>query len=141
MYGLITFKMAKRDYKSFLKESYFKLSREVQIFLQSRDVEEEEEEDWRPFIICVSKDSFKRKASFDLLRWLSHKYGFGTYIHFIDGFLSKQTYEESRKVMHRLLAQNEGLKSKSLYRYNYQSILYICNSSGNTVIRSKWEGE
>ena len=87
------------------------MSRQFQIFIQKKDTGADSPE-WRPFIICVSKDSFKRQSAYDLLRWLSHKYGFGTYIHFIDGFLSKETYQESKKVMKRLLTFNEGVKSK-----------------------------
>jgi len=102
----------KRGIQKLFKGVLFQLSRQFQIFLQKRDTDTAEEEDWRPFIICVSKDSFKRQSAFNLLRWLSHKYGFGTYIHFIDGFLSKETYEESREVMKRLLTLNEGLSSK-----------------------------
>lgn len=101
----------KKGLQKLFKGVLFQLSRQFQIFLQKRDTDAIEEE-WRPFIISVSKDSFKRQSAFNLLRWLSHKYGFGTYIHFIDGFLSKETYEESQKVMDRLLRQNEGLKSK-----------------------------
>jgi amino acid transporter len=101
----------KKGLQKLFKGVLFQLSRQFQVFLQKRDTDEEEQE-WRPFIICVSKDSFKRQSAFNLLRWLSHKYGFGTYIHFIDGFLSKDTFVESREVMKRLLSQNEGLNSK-----------------------------
>jgi amino acid transporter len=101
----------KKGLQKLFKGVLFQLSRQFQIFLQKRDTDDVEAE-WRPFIISVSKDSFKRQSAFNLLRWLSHKYGFGTYIHFIDGFLSKETYEESQDVMDRLLKQNEGLKSK-----------------------------
>ncbi len=101
----------KKGLQKLFKGVLFQLSRQFQIFLQKRDTDEAVAE-WRPFIISVSKDSFKRQSAFNLLRWLSHKYGFGTYIHFIDGFLSKETYEESQNVMDRLLKQNEGLKSK-----------------------------
>lgn len=100
----------KKGIQKLFKGVLFQLSRQFQVFLQKKDTDEEQE--WRPFIISVSKDSFKRQSAFDLLRWLSHKYGFGTYIHFIDGFLSKETYLESQNVMKRLLAQNENLKSK-----------------------------
>ncbi|MCO6499230.1 MAG: amino acid permease [Vicingus serpentipes] len=102
----------KKGIQKLFKGVLFQLSRQFQLFLQKRDTEATEGEDWRPFIICVSKDSFKRQSAFNLLRWLSHKYGFGTYIHFIDGFLSKETFVESRNVMKRLLTLNEGLSSK-----------------------------
>jgi len=101
----------KKGIQKLFKGVLFQLSRQFQIFIQKKDTEIEAE-DWRPFIICVSKDSFKRKSAYDLLRWLSHKYGFGTYIHFIDGFLTKETYLESQKVMKRLINMNEGIKSK-----------------------------
>ena len=53
----------------------FQMSRQLQIFLQKKD-EETEMESWRPFVICVTEDSFKSQDSFDLVRWISHKYGF-----------------------------------------------------------------
>lgn len=101
----------KKGIQKLFKGVLFQLSRQFQIFIQKKDTGADSPE-WRPFIICVSKDSFKRQSAYDLLRWLSHKYGFGTYIHFIDGFLSKETYQESKKVMKRLLTFNEGVKSK-----------------------------
>lgn len=103
----------RKGLQKLFKGVLFQLSRQFQLFIQKRDTDSmDKDEEWRPFIICVSKDSFKRNSAFNLLRWLSHKYGFGTYIHFIDGFLSKETYEQSQEVMQKLLAQNEGVKSK-----------------------------
>ncbi|MBK3517290.1 APC family permease [Carboxylicivirga marina] len=89
----------------------FQLSRQIQIFVQ-RANKDEKETHWRPFAICVSEDSFKRQAAFDLLRWVCYKHGFGTYIHFIKGFLNKDTHEESQNVLKRLINQSEGSKSR-----------------------------
>ena len=80
----------------------FQLSRQLQIFVQRAD-KESPEDNWRPFIICISQDTFKRRAAFDLLRWISFKYGFGTYIHYIEGYLSKQTNKESKEILDRLI--------------------------------------
>jgi solute carrier family 12 sodium/potassium/chloride transporter 2 len=80
----------------------FQLSRQLQIFVQRAD-KEDPNTSWRPFIICVSSNSFKRMSAFDLLRWISYKYGFGTYIHYIKGYLSKQTSQESKEVLERLI--------------------------------------
>jgi solute carrier family 12 sodium/potassium/chloride transporter 2 len=80
----------------------FQLSRQLQIFVQRAD-KEDPNTSWRPFIICVSSNSFKRMSAFDLLRWISYKYGFGTYIHYIEGYLSKQTSQESKEVLERLI--------------------------------------
>jgi len=89
----------------------FQLSRQLQVFMQ-RAEKEDKEEHWRPFIMCISKDSFKRRSAFDMIRWISHKYGFGTYIHFIEGMLTKETNKESQEVLGRLMNLSHGAKSK-----------------------------
>lgn len=86
------------------------LSRQLQVFLQK--VEKDQSDDsWRPSIICVSKDSFERFAAFDLLRWISNKYGFGTYIHSIEGYMSKDTFKESQDTLDRLIKIADSTKS------------------------------
>jgi len=102
----------KKGLQALFKGVIFQMTRQLQVYLQKRDVERNEEENWRPFIICITKESFKRRAAFDMIRWLSHKYGFGTYIHFIEGFLSKETYHESMQVKDRLIHHAEGMHSR-----------------------------
>ncbi len=80
----------------------FQLNRILQVFLQKQSNKEEYTE-WRPSAICISKNSFKRDNAFRLLNWLSYKYGFGTYLHRIDGYYSKSTYEQSEKELKKLL--------------------------------------
>ncbi|MBN2350440.1 MAG: hypothetical protein JXJ22_16505 [Bacteroidales bacterium] len=89
----------------------FQLSRQLQIIAQ-RVNKEDPESHWIPFLICISQDSFKRRSAFDLLRWISYRYGFGTYIHYIEGYLSKSTNEESLKVLNRLINLASGSKSR-----------------------------
>lgn len=88
----------------------FQLSRQLQVLAQRVDIEDLEK-NWRPFIVCVSKDTFKRKSAFDFLRWISYKYGFGTYIHFIEGYLSKEKNHESKQVLDKLIEIASGSKS------------------------------
>lgn len=90
------------DVAELVKGVIFQLNRRLQIFLQKRNSPLRDDL-WRPFIICISKDTFKRRASLDLTGWFSFKYGFGTYIHLIEGFLDKKTYQESKVVKDRLL--------------------------------------
>lgn len=89
----------------------FQLSRYLQIFAQ-RAEKGDRELSWRPFAICISEDSFKRRSAFDLLRWISYKYGFGTYIHYLEGFLNEETNTESKKVMNRLINLASGSKNR-----------------------------
>ena len=89
----------------------FQISRTLQIFLQRRD-QEVADQNWRPFIICISQDSFKRAGAFSMVSWISHKYGFGTYMHFIEGYLSDATRKKSGEVKGRLINLASGVKSR-----------------------------
>ena len=73
----------------------FQFSRQLQVFLQK--AEKEQTASWRPSAVCISENSFGRLAAFDLLRWISQKYGFGTYIHKITGYLSRSTKEAAKE--------------------------------------------
>lgn len=84
------------------QDAIFQISRQLQVFLQ-QSRRHEEVENWRPAVVSISDSSFERLAAFDLLRWISHRYGFGTYIHYIEGYLSKTTHDEAKKTLHRLV--------------------------------------
>ena len=89
----------------------FQLSRQLQIILQ-RAESSDKNAGWRPFGVCISHDTFKRRSAFDIMRWISYKYGFGTYIHFIKGYLNAETTHESKEVLSRLIHLSHGSKSK-----------------------------
>nr|WP_319511537.1 amino acid permease [uncultured Draconibacterium sp.] len=88
----------------------FQLSRQLQIMLQRAD--SEKDKSWRPFGVCISHDTFKRRSAFDIMRWISYKYGFGTYIHFIKGLLNEKNTEESKQVLDRLIQLSAGSDSR-----------------------------
>ena len=90
------------------KEALFQLNRRLQIFMQKHKMSMENEE-WRPAAICISPNSFKREKVIDLMRWISHQHGFGTYFHFIEGYYSKQTYNEALEILKELI---DGLKER-----------------------------
>ena len=89
----------------------FQTSRQLQILAQRAD-REDLDEHWRPFTICVSQDTFMRRSAFDMLRWISLKYGFGTYIHYIKGFLTEKTNQESREILNKLIHLAAGSKNR-----------------------------
>ncbi len=86
----------------------FQISRKMQVYLQKAD---KEDDDWRPSIICISDSFFDRPAAFNLLRWISHKYGFGTYMHFIKGYLSKEAIESTSREFNEILGLTSITKS------------------------------
>ncbi|MCH2021279.1 MAG: amino acid permease [Saprospiraceae bacterium] len=95
----------KRNLAAIFQGVIFQTSRKLQVFLQK--AEKEQSTSWRPSIICISKDSFKRISAFDLLRWMSQKYGFGTYIHQIHGYLSRESGLEAMKMKDQLIKDAE----------------------------------
>lgn len=87
----------------------FQLSRRIQVFLLKAN--KEKSGSWRPSAICLSESSFERLGAFDLLRWISQRYGFGTYIHLIKGYLSRQTGAAARESKERLIRMIEASES------------------------------
>ncbi len=103
IYLIITYgQNEKKGLANIFKGVIFQLSRNLRVFLQKYD-REDTQPTWRPSIICISEDSFERFSAFELLRWLSYKYGFGTYIHYIHGYLSKQTAEQKKEILKKLI--------------------------------------
>ena len=88
----------------------FQVSRRIQIFLQK--AEKEEKKSWRPSVIAVSDATFTRLGAFDLLRWLSQKYGFGTYLHYINGYLSHDTSAAASHTKQRIIRMAEATESR-----------------------------
>ncbi len=112
IYLLITkYRPEKRGLEKLFKGVVFQMSRQIQIFVQQAN-KEELGYDWRPFAVCVSPDSFDRQSAFDLLGWISYKYGFGTYIHYIEGFLSPQMHYKSKETLERLIHRAKGSKTR-----------------------------
>lgn len=93
-----------RDITTVIKGVLFQMTRQLQILIQKKQAKVDMS-NWRPSFIAVSRDSFNRLGPFDLLRWISHYYGFGSFIHFIEGPLNMETNEEAKRVLARLIDQ------------------------------------
>lgn len=87
---------------SLFANTIFQINRNLQLYLQKKKIRKSSGE-WRPSAICISNSSFERDNAFKLLNWISYKYGFGTYLHKIDGYYSKSTYIQSNKELSRLI--------------------------------------
>lgn len=98
----------KREFVNLFRDVLEQIARQLQIFLQRKNESTEQSLHWRPFVVSISDASLKRTIAFDVTRWIAYKYGFGTYIHFIQGYLSRQTFNLSKEIKHQLI---EGKKS------------------------------
>lgn len=83
----------------------FQVARTLQVILQKSATAPAGAADdtWRPAVVCLSERSFERFDAFDLLRWISHTYGFGTYIHLIRGYLSRSARDEADQALSQLV--------------------------------------
>ena len=68
-------------------------------------------EDWRPSIIMVTPRTFDRSAPVQFLAWLCHRYGFGTYLHFVEGKLDRDTFERTRRMQQQMVQDIEEKRS------------------------------
>lgn len=93
----------KKGIVNIFKGALFQLNRQLQVYMQKRRTELENEE-WRPAALCISHHSFERPKIFDLMRWISRKHGFGTYFHLIEGYFGRETHAESERILRRLVA-------------------------------------
>lgn len=101
LYLIIRYYHKKREgLESIFQGVMFQISRKLAVYLQNSA---KKTETWRPSAICISSDTFERDKIFDLLNWISYSHGFGTYIHYLEGYYSKETHKEAEKVMKRLI--------------------------------------
>ena len=95
-------KRGEGDLASLFQNVITQATRYMQIRLQQRRTDSATDE-WRPSVIMVNDRTFDRHSPLIMLQWLCHRYGFGTYMHFIEGRLSPSTFAESTEVKERLL--------------------------------------
>ena len=88
----------------------FQLNRQLHVFLQ-KSKKAPESDHWRPSVVCVSTRTFENFSAFELLRWISYRYGFGTYIHRIEGYLSHETHQASLECLERMITMADSTDS------------------------------
>ncbi len=82
------------------------LTRLLQIRLQREDAGDASV--WRPSIIMVSGRTFTGSPlPMRLLGWLAVRQGFGTYLHYVEGFLKPETARQRRELRRRLVELQE----------------------------------
>ncbi|MBT8283895.1 MAG: amino acid permease [Flavobacteriaceae bacterium] len=88
----------------------YQFSRTMQVFLQKTE-KETAEEYWRPAVVCLSKDSFERYSALEIMKWISYRYGFGTFIHFVQGYLSNELKADANNKLQKLIQLAASSKS------------------------------
>ena len=92
--------------------AFFQLARSIQIYLQK--TKKKQGASWRPSVVCVSKNTFNRPKPFELITWISYRYGFATYIHLIEGYYSRATCKQSNEELTKLI-QLSDIEESNVY--------------------------
>jgi amino acid transporter len=96
----------RRGFEGIYSNAIYQLSRNLQVFTQKNSGKNQFYE-WRPSTICISKDSLERDNAFLLLDWISYRFGFGTFLHHINGYYSKATCDQAKLELNAILAKVE----------------------------------
>ena len=105
-FGLIRSRKGERDLTAIFQGTMFQLTRRLQIILQKNRVEQTEG-GWRPSIVAVTRFGERRLGHFDLLRWISHRHGFGHFIQFFQGDYTFAGETRARAHKNRLIERSE----------------------------------
>ncbi len=100
----------RKGLETIFQGALFQINRSIQVYLQ-RTKKIDHKNNWRPAAVCVSTDSFVRDKALILLSWISHKYGFGTYIHLIEGYYSKAIHERAKQELKKLVENSEKINT------------------------------
>lgn len=111
--GITYFTQEKEGMAAIFQGVIFQLSRQLQVFVQKSD-KNTQDLGWRPSVVCMCDNSFDRFQAFDLMKWMSYRYGFGTYIHFINGYYSKESKAKSEEALERLISM-AGVSDSNVY--------------------------
>ncbi|MXX37152.1 MAG: hypothetical protein F4Z85_03575 [Gemmatimonadetes bacterium] len=125
-FGLLRSRRGERDLTAIFQGTMFQLTRWMQITLQKNRVMKSEG-GWRPSIVAVTRFGERRLGHFDLLRWISHRHGFGHFIQFFEGEYSFTEEIEARLHVGRLIERTEvsgaGIFVDSLICPSFQAAL------------------
>lgn len=100
----------RKGLESIFRSSLFQINRNLQVYLQ-KNQSIKKKTSWHPSAICVTNVNSERENAFRLLTWLSHKYGFGTYIQFIQDYYSKASHDKANEALSLLIERAESRKS------------------------------
>ena len=105
-FGLSRTRSGERDFMAIFQGTMFQLTRRLQITLQKNRVEKSEG-GWRPSIIAVTRFGERRLEHFDLMRWISHRHGFGHFIQFFQGDYTFAEEMKARTHVNKLIERTE----------------------------------
>jgi len=96
--------------ESIFRSALFQINRNLQVYLQ-KNQSMKKKVSWHPSAVCVTEVSSDRDNAFRLLTWISDKYGFGTYMQYIQGYYSRTAHDQAKEALELLIEKTESRKS------------------------------
>jgi amino acid transporter len=97
----------RRGLQSIFAGALFQVLRKSNVFVQTSTKTTENK--WRPAVICLSHNTFYTDKTFKLIKWISYKYGFGTYMHFYEDYYSRESVAKAAAIKEEILTKNKGV--------------------------------
>ncbi len=104
--GLKRSRRGERDLAAILQGAMFQLVRRLQITLQKSRTGQQDV-GWRPSFVALTQFGDRRVAQFDLLRWISHRHGFGHFVQHMKGDYSLDTELQARAQLGKLVKRSD----------------------------------
>ena len=104
--GLRRTRKDERGLTAIFQGTMFQLTRRLQITLQKSHVEKYDG-GWRPSIVAVTRFGERRLGHFDLMRWISHRHGFGHFVQYYQGEYSFDGETEARTHVNKLIERTD----------------------------------
>lgn len=98
-----------KGFQTIFANTIFQLNRQMHIYVQMQQKNSTKQE-WRPSVLGISHDTFERYDMVKLLNWVSYKYGFGTYLHLIEGYYSKVTNNQAQEQIAKIKMLFSGIE-------------------------------
>lgn len=100
----------RKGFASIFANSLFQLNRNLQVSLQKKRKRLTHNE-WRPSAICISNEPIGTNKTFNLLNWISYKYGFGTYLYLIEDYYSKNSVQLAETKLNEIIDELSGTEN------------------------------
>ena len=104
--GLKRSRRGERDLAAILQGAMFQLVRRLQIMLQ-KNRSAQQDGGWRPSFVALTQFGDRRVAQFDLLRWISHRHGFGHFVQHMKGEYALDTELAARAQLTKLVKRSD----------------------------------
>ncbi|MFV0345768.1 MAG: hypothetical protein ACK5IQ_05910 [Bacteroidales bacterium] len=101
-YAMSIYHKDRRGMADLFKSAFFQLNRRLQVKIQHHR-KTGTKDDWRPSVICMSPNTFSLNKPMQLVDWISYKYGFGSYVHYINDIFSKKSKHEADMILKNML--------------------------------------